>query len=172
MVMVVSRISAAEVVQRYSWAVRDVTRSICRVGIAEWSTIQEEYESGEVRHALLTDEDAPKGAGYGHLQAMTGSSARRLGDSWMKLVVMTASLLRYTAVEQETMSDILNNWGITNSSHKDCQKEGVSIREMLSDLRASLKDCRDRFKRVGKGHKGSRCRGYSESDADHSEARD
>ena len=89
MAMVASRIWAAEVGQRCSRAVRDVTQSICRVDIAEWSTIQEECESGEVRHALLTDEDASKGAGYGHFQARAGSSAKRLGDSWMKLVVMT-----------------------------------------------------------------------------------
>lgn len=72
----------------------------------------------------------------------------------MGLVVMTARLLGYVAVQEKTAKHIMDDWRITNSSHKDCQKEGVSIREMLTDLRGSLKDCRDRLKRIGKQNKG------------------
>jgi hypothetical protein len=154
MAMVVTKFWSAEESQRYSRAVKDVTQSLCRVASGKWSELQAECERGEVRHALLTDDDVSKCAGFKLLRVSGDQSVRQLGDSWMGLVVMTASLLGYVAVEEETAKHIMDDWRITNSSHKDCQKEGVSIREMLTDLRGSLKDCRDRLKRIGKQNEG------------------
>ena len=142
---------------RYSRAVRDVVQVLCRVESREWQVVKAECEEGSIRQELLTDLDVTGGPGYCSLlpgEKETESEIRELNNSWIGVVVITAHLLGYVATAPETWEEIMSDWRITNSSHKDVQLPRVNVRELMSDLRSGLVKCRGRLKRIGKSHRG------------------
>ena len=75
------------------------------------------------------------------------------GDTVLDYFLITASLLSYVPVELETWESIIDDWRIKDKNHWCVQKPGVSVREMMFDLRKALKDCRDRLKRINRSKK-------------------
>ncbi len=157
MAMVVTRIWSKDEKQRYSRAVRDMVQVLCRLDSSEWEKVKEEGKRGEMRQDLLTDEPVADSPGYKRLlpvESKTDEDRKLLDACWIDVVVATANLLGYEPTEVDDVKSILRDWRITYSSHKDCQKSGVNVREMMTDLRESLAVCRRRLRRIGKEHRG------------------
>ena len=152
MALVVTKLWINDTGRRHSQAVKDVIQVLCRTEHSDWDAVKLECMGGKMRYAELTDEDVSSEEGYQRLMP-TGDSRKQQGDDWMEVVVVTASLLSYVPVELETWESIIDDWRIKDKNHWCVQRPGVSVREMMFDLRKALKDCRDRLKRINRSKK-------------------